>query len=414
MSRSLRTRLSIMMFLQYSVAASVMPILSHYLKNHLRFEPFQVGEIMAMPSIAAIVAPFLVTYIADRILSTERLLAVSHFLAGGVMLLLSAQTEFWPFLGLYFAYGLLFVPTFALTNAVAFHHLTDVKRDFGRIRMWGPISWVVVALGFSFLWLRGGAPGGLDSRLPDALKLSALSSCALGLYALTLPQSRVISNRPAGLSPWKTFAVFARPSLLLLCVVTFLNAVVHQFYYYGMSPFLSQIGLADKHIMPAMSMGQFGEVFVLALLGVCLARIGIKRALIIGVLAQVGRCLAFASGHKALILAVIPSHGVCYALFFTVAYIYVDGHSAPESRAGAQQLFNILIAGIGYLVGNLCAGTIAQFLTLPGTTQIDFGLFWIVSASMALLVAAILVFFFREEEPVQIPAAVEECREERR
>ena len=401
MSRSLKTRLSIMMFLQYSVAGMVMPIISHYLKNHLRFEPFQVGEIMAMPAVAAIVAPFLVTYIADRILSAERLLAVSHFLAAGVMLLLSAQTEFWAFLGLYFAYGLLFIPTFALTNAVAFHHVRDARRDFGPIRMWGPISWVVVGWGFSFLWLRGGGPDSLDPRLPDALTLSAILSCTLGCYALSLPQSKVKSNRRADVSPWKAFRVFARPSLLLLCGLTFLNAVVHQFYYYGMSPFLSQIGFADKQIMPAMSMGQFGEVFVLALLGVCLAKIGIKRALIVGALAQVVRCLAFATGHKVAVLVAIPSHGVCYACFFTVAYIYVDSHSLPENRAGAQQLFNILVAGIGYLVGNLCAGKTAQLLTLTGTTGIDFPVFWIVSASMALVVAAILVSFFREEEPVR-------------
>jgi MFS family permease len=183
-------------------------------------------------------------------------------------------------------------------------------------------------------------------------------------------------------------------------VLTFLNAIVHQFYYYGMSPFLSQIGLADRYILPAMSMGQFGEVFVLALLGVCLAKLGIKRALIIGVLAQAARCLAFASGRTPLVLAVIPLHGICYACFFTVAYIYVDSHSSPENRAGAQQLFTILISGIGYLVGNLFAGKVAQLFTVPGTTRIDFALFWIVSAGLALLVATALTLLFREEQPL--------------
>jgi len=401
MAHSLKTRLSIMMFLQYAVPGAVVPILSHYLKNHLRFEPFQVGLILAMPSIAAIVAPFVVTYVADRIMSAERLLAVSHFLAASLMVVLSTQTRFLGFLVVYFAYGLTFLPTFALTNAVAFHHLADARRDFGPIRMWGPMSWVVVALGFSFLWLRGGAHAGLHSRLPDALPLSAALSCALGLYALTLPRSKARSNGSTGVSPWQAFTVFARPSLLLLCVLTFFNAVVHQFYYYGMSPFLSQIGVADKYIMLAMSMGQLGEVFVLALLGICLAKLGIKRALIIGAVAQAVRCLAFATGQKALVLGVIPSHGVCYAFFFVVAYIYVDSHSSPENRAGAQQLFNILIAGVGYLVGNIFAGKLAQLLTPAGTTQIDFAPFWIVSASLALLVAAALALLFREDEPLE-------------
>ena len=398
MVRSIKTRLSVMMFLQYSVAGVVAPIISHYLKNHLRFEPFQVGQILAMPAVAATVAPFLIVYIADRAVSAERLLAMTHFLAGAAMLVLSVQTRFWTVLVLYFAYGLLFMPTYALTNAVAFHHIVDARRDFGSIRMWGPLSWVVVALSFSFVWLRGGAATGLNTRLADALKVSAFLSCALGVYALTLPLSQVKSEQSMGLSLGKAFAVFARPSMVLLCVVTFLNAAVHQFYYYGMSPFLSQIGFPDKYIMPAMSTGQFAEFFVLALLGVCLAKIGIKGTLIIGVVTQAARCLAFATGNRLLTLFAIPSHGICYACFFAVAYIYVDRHSTPENRAGAQQLFNILITGIGCLGGNLWAGKTAEFLTPPGTTQTDFAAFWIISAVIALFVA-VLLLFFKEEEP---------------
>jgi MFS family permease len=97
----------------------------------------------------------------------------------------------------------------------------------------------------------------------------------------------------------------------------------------------------------------------------------------------------------------IPSHGLCYACFFAVAYIYVDAHSSPQNRAGAQQLFTILIAGVGYLAGNLFAGKAAQRLTLAGTAEINFSLFWVLSASLALLVAAALALFFREERPLQ-------------
>jgi len=387
-----------MMFLQYAAPGFTLPILSHYLKNHLGFEPVQVGWIMAMPAIAAMVAPFFMAYVADRAISAERLLAVCHALAGILMLILYRQDGFWPFLLLYFAYGLLFVPTFALTNAVAFHHVRDAKREFGAIRMWGPASWVVVAFGFSILWLRGEPADAAGSRLPHALVLCAVSSWALALYALTLPRGHTGEKEKGGPAFWKTVRLFADPSLLLLCALTFLNAVVHQFYYFGMSPFLSQIGFADRHIMPAMSMGQLGEVFALLLLGRCIARLGVKRALIIGVLAQVARCVVFASGKPALALLMVPSHGVCYAFFFTVAYIYVDSHSPPAHRAGAQQLFNILIAGFGNLAGNLVAGKTAQMFTVAGTRAIDFRVFWLVSAGIAVVIASALALFFRPSE----------------
>ncbi|MCP4639171.1 MAG: nucleoside permease, partial [bacterium] len=403
--RAMTARLSAMMFLQYFVGGAVLPIISHYLKNFLGFGPAETGWIIAMPSLAAILAPFVVTAVADRVMSAERLLGLCHLLAGCVMIALSRQTGYWPVLALYFVYGSLFMPTFALSNAVAFHHLEDPKRDFGLVRMWGPISWVVMGWGFGYLWLRGGGSTPETSRLPDALLVSAVSSFALSVYCLTLPASKPHGDAPAPkqslLAPLKTIGIFLRPNLLLLCLLTFGNAVVHQFYYYGMGPYLHQIGFPDKYIMPAMSMGQFGETFVLFSLGYCLARLGAKRAMFIGVMAQVTRCVVFAIGAKPLILAVIPLHGICYAFFFSVAYLYVDQHSTRQTRAGAQQMFNILIAGFGNFIGNIFAGYTAKFFVLPGTSVTEFRYFWLTSASLALVIAIVLGLMFRNADAAE-------------
>ena len=386
-----------MMFLQYFVNGCFLPVLSHYLKNYLGFAPFEVGVIMAMPAVAAIVAPFVLVHIADRIISAERLLAVNHFVAAALMLALYHQDRYLGFLTLYLLHGLVFVPTFALTNAVTFHHVTDAQRDFGRIRMWGPFSWVVVGWGFGYFWLRQGAGELVNDRLPHALLASAGASLVLGVYALTLPRSAVRAKRAQGPALRTIGAVFAQPNMLLLCVLTFFTAAVHQFYYYGMSPFLSQIGFQDKYIMPAMSMGQLGEIFVMLALGACLARLGVKRTLLIGVVTQALRCLVFAAGWRPLILLVIPSHGVCYACFFAVAYIYVDRHSTGENRAGAQQLFNILIAGFGNLAGNLFAGKTAALCMTPENGMIDFRAFWLVSVAVAIAIAFVLAVFFEDD-----------------
>ena len=397
MPRLLKFRLSAMMFLEYFVPGATLPILSYYLKNYLGFEPYQVGQVLAMPAIAAFIAPFVVSHVADRYLSSERLLALCHLLAAGVMLLLSKQTEYRAFLGLYFVYGLVFTPTFGLTNTVALHHVTDAKRDFGGIRMWGTAGWVAVAWLFGYLWLKGGDAG----RLPHALYVSALASCVFGLYALTLPPSNVREERPASVMYWKALKVFARPSLMLLCALTFVSSMLHQVYYYGMSPFLNSIGFENRHIMPAMSIGQISEVLVMAMLGVCLARISMKRAMIIALLAQAFRYSLFAHGSPALlILFGISMHGICYTFFFTTAYLYVDQHSTPQTRAGAQQLFTIIIAGFGTLGGHLSAGYLAQLLTTQGTANVRFAMFWLIPSAAAVIVAGIMALLFREEQPV--------------
>lgn len=396
MPSSLKLRLSIMMFLEYFVPGATVPILSHYLKNYLHLEPYQVGHILAVPAIAACFAPFAFSHIADRYLSSEKLLALCHLLAACVMVVLSRQTEFWPFLGVYLVYGLLFTPTFGLTNAVALHHVTDAKRDFGGIRMWGTAGWVVVGWVFGYLWLRGGG----DERLPHALYVSAMASCVLSIYALTLPRSHVPTEPRTSVMYWKALKLFAQPSLAVLCIFTFVSGMLHQVYYYGMSPFLSQIGFANAHIMPSMSLGQFSEVIVLGTLGACLARITIKQALIIGLLAQTVRYVLFATAQPILILSGILLHGVCYAFYFTAAYLYVDHHSTAQTRAGAQQIFTIVISGFGTFGGFFAGGYMAQWLK-AASGQVDYRSFWLIPAVAGLALAAALGLFFREQPPEQ-------------
>ena len=396
MHLSLKLRLSLMMFLEYFVPGATIPILSLYLKTCLHFQPYQVGEILAMPALAGFFAPFIVPHIADRWLSSERLLGLCHLLAAVLMIALAQQTRFGAFLTLYFIHGLLFIPTFGLTNTIALHNVNDPRRDFGGIRMWGTAGWVVVGWLFGYLWIRGGATPA--ARLPHALYVSALASCVLAAYSLALPRSHVRAGDSSTLMYWKALKVFARPSLILLCALTFVNSMVHQFYYFGMSPFLNQAGFQSQYIMPAMSIGQFSEVIVLGLLGYCLARLTIKQAMIIGALAQAVRCVAFAAGSTSLIITGIALHGICYAFFFTSGYLYVDQHSTPETRAGAQQLFTIVISGFGIMAGSLSSGLTGQFLTTPGTSNINFAHFWLVPAAIGLAVAIAMALLFREEK----------------
>ncbi len=378
------------------VSGLILPIMSHYLKNHLGFSPFQVGLVLAMLPIAAIIAPFILAPFDTYRIRAERHLVIYQGIAGILMLILSRQDNFYVFLLLYLLYGIVFMPTFSLTNTVAFSHLADAERDFGKIRMWGPISWVFVGWAFSMLWLHG-SPEEAASRLGHALVFSSLCSFALAAFALTLPKSPDLKIQKDTVSTqWRHLRLFHAPDLVLLSILTFVNGIVHQFYYYGMGPFLSQLGFSDRYIMPTMSLGQLGEVFMLASLGYFMTRFGVKWTLVIGSFAQAARCVAFATGSIPLTLLCIPSHGICYAFFFTVGYIYVDRQSPLSERSKAQQFFNILILGLGSLFGNLGAGKTAEIFMHSGTTEINFTAFWLVPAILGFIITFMLALFFRE------------------
>src|SRR6185436_13807019 len=91
------TRLSVMMFLEYVTWGSWLPLLALYLGDVLHFTGSQIGWIFATQAIASLVALFLGGQAADRLISTERLLAICHFIAGTAMFLMATQTSFGVF-----------------------------------------------------------------------------------------------------------------------------------------------------------------------------------------------------------------------------------------------------------------------------------------------------------------------------
>ncbi len=140
-------RLSFMMFLQYAIWGAWLPLLFPFLAGHRGFTPGQIGDMFAVGALGAILAPWIAGQIADRYFNTERYLAVAHVLGGLLVFQLSWISTYWAFLGFSFIYSLIYAPTLSLTNSISFHHLPDRDRDFGRVRVWGTIGWIVVGIG---------------------------------------------------------------------------------------------------------------------------------------------------------------------------------------------------------------------------------------------------------------------------
>jgi len=89
---SVKTRLGIMMFLEYLIWGAWAPVLTDYLQNTLHFSGAQYGFIMGLLPIATIIAPLIGGQLADRWFASERLIAFLQII-GGVILLLGAAVQ---------------------------------------------------------------------------------------------------------------------------------------------------------------------------------------------------------------------------------------------------------------------------------------------------------------------------------
>jgi MFS family permease len=81
----IRSRLGVMMFLQYAIWGAWAPVLWRELTG-LGFAQSEVGWIFSLLWLACMLAPLTGGQVADRWVATERVLGVAH-LAGGILLL---------------------------------------------------------------------------------------------------------------------------------------------------------------------------------------------------------------------------------------------------------------------------------------------------------------------------------------
>ncbi len=195
MGVKLGSQLSIMMFLQYAIWGAWLPILFPYLMGYRGMPLLEVAIVFMVGAVGAIIAPFIAGQIADRYFNTEKFLGLSHIIGGVLVWQLGWVEGFVPLAVFSLLYSIIYSPTLSLTNSLAFHHLPDRDRDFGRVRMWGTIGWIVVGIGVG-QWLLAkhtiddeeAARGVVATQFADATRRSEL----LGDTSVTLKDGKAL------------------------------------------------------------------------------------------------------------------------------------------------------------------------------------------------------------------------------
>ncbi len=418
-------RLSVMMFLQYAVWGLWLPILAVYLtadksKGGLGFTDGQMGSIIGWgASIGAVTAPFIAGQFADRYFRAERFLAALLFFGGIVQIFLAQQTTFTGWLVLSILYSILYMPTLSLTNSVAFANLSNTETQFPKVRVFGTFGWIAAAWLFPLFWLladvdfqwlppfyKGVDHPDVTARLIDAMTFSGILSILYSVYCLALPATPPKKDGVESIAFAKAFALCTRPSVLVLVVSSLIIAMIHQLYFFQTGKFLVASGLSQSYVLPAMSIGQFAEIIVMAFLGLMLTRIGFRWVIAMGAFAYVLRYGIWATPDVPLWMLVSSQalHGFCYACFFAGTYIYIDRVAPKDVRNSAQTVIGIVILGLGPVLATVLQGLIFEYTGKPLTEDAPveaYREFWAVLAALGFFVTLIVALLFRQEQKVE-------------
>jgi len=395
MKFNIRLALSSMMFLEFFIWGSWYVTMGTYLNQTLKASDVQNGLAYGTQSLGAIIAPFIIGLIADRFFSAQKILGVLH-IAGAILMYQITQTSgfegFYPYILMYM---ILFMPTLALVNAVAFKQLTNAEKQFGLLRVFGTVGWIVAGLFIGWLqWEK-------SLSLVNTFKLAAAASLLLGAFSFFLPDTPpasagkkvtfgdIIGLEALGLLKQRNFLIFFLSSMLICIPLAF--------YYQEANLFLNEIKL--NNAAGKMTLGQVSELLFMVLIPFFFRRFGVKYMLLIGMVTWAIRYLLFGFGDVtgitvSFLYLGIMLHGICYDFFFVTGQIYTNKAANERIRSSAQGLITLATYGVGMLIGFWIAGQVTEyFKTADGH---DWKSIWMVPAGIAIVVSVLFAIVFKD------------------
>jgi predicted MFS family arabinose efflux permease len=387
---NLRWRLSLLWFLEWGITGTVMTYLPVYLES-IKISKTQQSQLYAVMAVGLWVAPFVVGQVADRWLAIEKLLAVSHFVGGISLFALATAMElynetaanFQTLMWLVGIFAVAYMPTVPLVSALCFRHLPDPDGQFGKVRVWGTVGWMIGGLTLSlwleraavFHWLRATHPTWQATQalqdffrtlpLPknsDCFRMSAVLSFALSSFCIFLPHTPPAKKPQSQVAPLAVLAMFRDRTFSIFIGISCLLAVlVVPLYNMAVPPLLTDIGIPGNWVPAVMLIGQVSEFPALLLLSVMLRRLGPKIVFALGISAWALRYGMFAVGAPwPLVMTGLALHGVCHVFLIIVAQLYLDSQCSKDLRASAQNLLSFVTLGIGLPVGTLLGGFLRE------------------------------------------------------
>jgi nucleoside transporter len=395
--------LSLMMFLEYFIWGSWYVTMTTYMKINLGASDVQIGAAYGALAIATMISPFFVGMIADRFFAAQKIMGVLHLLGAVLLFLATKITGNNLFYWIILFYSLLYMPTIALSNSVAFHQMSDPGKQFPWIRVFGTVGWIVAGLLIGYLGIE---------KTASTFYMAAGVSFLLGVFSFMLPNTPPKAGKAGTASDAlgaQAFVLLKNRPYLIFFIAAILVCIPLSFYYGFANLFLNEVGM--QNAAGKMILGQVSEaVFILAI-PFLFNRIGVKNMLLLGMLAWILRYVCFAYGDTGantwMLFAGIILHGVCYDFFFVTGYMYTEKKAGEKIKNAAQGLFTFATYGLGMFMGTYFSGFITNKYELttinPFTDKNahNWQNIWWIPAYIAIAVLVYFIFFFKEKKELK-------------
>jgi PPP family 3-phenylpropionic acid transporter len=341
--RSFAARVSLLFAALSVIIGTNLPFLPVWL-DWAGLSASEIAVITATPLLVRVGVTPVIAFAADRA-GDHRKFLIGLSWAGLAGLIALAQSRgFWPILAWTIVFSLAWTTILPLTETVAMSGVKAAGLDYGRMRLWGSLSFIVASLVGGWVVQRLGAESAIWLVVAGAVLTTAATHglrqpIGLGrLKAATSPPRLSIAGA-AGLLRSRTFLIF-------LAAAGLAQAAHAVFYTFGTLHW-RDLGLSTGWSGALWAISIVAEVALFAYSAAVVRRIGPVELIAAGAAAAVVRWLAMGFDPP---LALLVPLQLLHALTFGATHIgaiHFIGRAVPETQAGtAQALYASVTGGI--------------------------------------------------------------------
>lgn len=318
---------------------------------HIGFNGFQIGLLSTLRSVTLVLFPLLWGTLSDRFRIRKPLYVIFNIMSALIWAFYLFTTDFRLMFLITLFYGIFYAPIISFLEAFTMETLGIKKNQYGTIRVWGSISFILIVLAVGRI---------IDVYPVNIILIFALSMSILqALISFKMPVSQ--GSREKFRSSGIKALLNPRISVFLAC--GFLMLLSHGTYYGFFSIHLENLGYSNTFIGITWALASISEIAAMLKSDWIFKRFRIENVLAVSFFIATARWVSlYFTVSPFAILSTQVLHAGTYGAFHMASILYIDQLTPVRSKTTGQAVNNATSYGLGLMIGFFINGYLYERL----------------------------------------------------
>jgi PPP family 3-phenylpropionic acid transporter len=373
-------RLSTNYFWYFGLLGLIVPFLAVFLDAR-GFTSLEIGEILAVITATKIVAPSLWAQLADKSGQQLTIVKVGALLSLFCFSLIIWTFSYWPLMFSLAMFSLFITSILPQIEVMTLNSIRKSAKIYARIRLWGSIGFVIVAM--------------LSGELIERYSAEAFSYIGIvilaGLFISTLLNKQPRIAKKTSLDNVSIKAKVFNRNFLLFFFAGLMLQMSFGPYYVFFALYLKNLAYSGFLIGIFIAIGVVAEIGVFVFAAIFFKSFSLKTLISMSILLTAFRWFIvghFANSDMALAFSQLI-HALSFGLYHSASISFIQQHFNANQQSRGQAIYIGGVYGVGGAIGAYVAGLLWQE-GIGAVITFDF-------AAVTALIGGILALFLRNK-----------------